>query len=59
MPGTAEIDKEFTSPENDYFILHDSKGFESGDTDTYNDVERFIRERSNSKHLKDQLHAVW
>ena len=59
-PGCPEIDLEFTSPENKYFILHDSKGFEAGDSDTYNDVERFIRQRRDSNcPLKDQLHAVW
>ena len=58
-PGYAEIDREFTSPENKDFILHDSEGFEPGNVEAYNNVDRFIRERSNSTYLKDQLYAVW
>jgi len=59
-PGQADIDKEFKSPENDYFVLHDSKGFEAGGAETFNDVGRFIRQRCDSNQpLKDQLHAVW
>jgi hypothetical protein len=60
MPGHAEIDNEFMSSENNYFILHDSKGFEAGNTQTFNDVDRFIRQRCDSNlPLKDQLHAMW
>jgi hypothetical protein len=59
-PGQAEIDKEFISPENNYFTLHDSKGFEAGNTKIINDVDKFIRQRCDPKlPLKDQLHAVW
>jgi hypothetical protein len=59
-PGHAEIDKEFMSPENKYFTLHDSEGFEAGNTRTFNAVDRFIRQRCDPNlPLKDRLHAIW
>jgi hypothetical protein len=60
VPGQAEINQEFTSNENNLFVLHDSQGFEPGDTLNFEIVREFIEKRSD-KHLelKDQLHAVW
>jgi hypothetical protein len=57
--GNANIEEGHTSEENRFFILHDSKGFEPGETDTYDNVEKFIKGRKNEKLLKDRLHAVW
>jgi hypothetical protein len=58
--GEANITTEFTSNENAFLVLHDSKGFEPGDTETFDIVSNFIRERrEESLSLKDQLHAVW
>jgi len=58
--GEADIDKEFTSPENNYVVLHDSKALEAGNIETFHDVDRFIRQRCDSNlPLKDQLHALW
>ncbi|CCM01007.1 uncharacterized protein FIBRA_03055 [Fibroporia radiculosa] len=58
-PGEANIDTELTSPENDRFILHDSKGFEPGEEGNYSTVETFIKRRRAMPNLKDKLHAVW
>jgi len=59
-PGEASIDKEYTSKENPFFVLHDSKGFEPGDNGTFGIVSKFIQQRRNPDlPLKDQLHAVW
>jgi predicted GTPase len=58
--GEAEIDEEFFSPDNPYFVSHDSRGFELGSTNTLNIVRNFILRRSNEGlPLKDRLHAVW
>ncbi|KAG1892897.1 uncharacterized protein F5891DRAFT_1068363 [Suillus fuscotomentosus] len=59
QPGEATIDQEFISPQNDRFILHDSKGFEPGEKDNLNIVRDFIGRRKAMPDLKDQLHAVW
>ncbi|KAI6146372.1 hypothetical protein BKA82DRAFT_750493 [Pisolithus tinctorius] len=58
-PGEADIEQEFTSPENDRLILHDSKGFEAGDAGNYDTVKSFIVKRKKEPKIKDQLHAVW
>ncbi|KAG1903029.1 uncharacterized protein F5891DRAFT_978078 [Suillus fuscotomentosus] len=58
-PGEAIIDHEFISPQNDKFIVHDSKGFEPGKEDNLNLVRDFIQRRRAMPDLKDQLHAVW
>jgi hypothetical protein len=58
--GEANINAEYTSDENPFIVLHDSKGFEPGDIETFDIVSNFIRERrKEGLALKDQLHAVW
>ncbi|KAI6008036.1 hypothetical protein EDC04DRAFT_2907339 [Pisolithus marmoratus] len=57
-PGEADIEKEFTSPHDDRFIFHDSRGFEPGDSGNYETVMSFIKRR-RMPDIKDQLHAVW
>jgi len=57
--GEADIDKEFVSTENEFFVLHDSKGFEPGDNANFDVVSRFIEERCRLEDLKDRLHAIW
>ncbi|KAG1869347.1 hypothetical protein DFJ58DRAFT_60635 [Suillus subalutaceus] len=59
MPGEVSIDHEFTSPQNNKFVLHDSKGFEPGEKDNLKIVRDFINRRRAKPDLKDQLHAVW
>ncbi|KAJ8588887.1 hypothetical protein M405DRAFT_862566 [Rhizopogon salebrosus TDB-379] len=58
-PGEANINSELISPQNDKFVLHDSKGFEPGEGGNVNTVQDFIRRRGLMPDLKDQLHAVW
>ncbi|KAG2126191.1 hypothetical protein BD769DRAFT_1668628 [Suillus cothurnatus] len=58
-PGEAGIDDEFISPENDRFVLHDSKGFEPGDEHNLEIVRDFIDRRRNMSTPEHQLHAVW
>jgi len=60
-PGHADIEQEFTcSAGNQAFLLHDSEGFEPGDTKTFDIVSRFVLQRRNSSvSHKDRLHAVW
>ncbi|KAI6124151.1 hypothetical protein EDD16DRAFT_572676 [Pisolithus croceorrhizus] len=58
-PGQAAIEKELISPENDRFILHDSRGFEPAEGSNYDVVRTFIEQRKRKPDVKDQLHAVW
>ncbi|KAG2348295.1 hypothetical protein BDR05DRAFT_995709 [Suillus weaverae] len=58
-PGEASIDHKFISPQNDRFVLHDSKGFEPGEKDNLKIVRDFIDRRRNMSAPEHQLHAVW
>jgi hypothetical protein len=44
---------------NPGFIFHDSRGFEAGDISELEIVKKFIKEHSEKKKLKEQLHAIW
>jgi len=48
-----------TSEQNKRLVLHDSRGFEPGEVDTVETVERFIKDRGEQHDIKDRLHAVW
>ncbi|KAG8217911.1 hypothetical protein J3R82DRAFT_6077 [Butyriboletus roseoflavus] len=57
--GSADIDREFVSPTNERFVVHDSLGFEAGDEENMDIVKEFVARRKAMARLKDQLHAVW
>ena len=57
--GEADINVGFHPPDNVHLILHDSRGFEPGETKNFATVKSFIEERSREPHLKDKLHAIW
>ncbi|KAG1902484.1 uncharacterized protein F5891DRAFT_1143484 [Suillus fuscotomentosus] len=50
--------KEFTAPENQRFVVHDSRGFEAGDSENFAIAKDFIKRRRNMP-LQDKIHAVW
>ncbi|KIK56303.1 hypothetical protein GYMLUDRAFT_248048 [Collybiopsis luxurians FD-317 M1] len=45
--------------QNPLFILHDSQGFEAGETQNFDTVKKFIDDRAQQPELKDRLHAIW
>jgi hypothetical protein len=56
--GEADVEMGFTSVENLFFVLHDSKGFEA--EYNFEGVSKFVKQRrDNNLPLKDRLHAVW
>ncbi|KAF7985530.1 hypothetical protein HWV62_3763 [Athelia sp. TMB] len=57
--GICDINDEITSPENTRFVLHDSMGYEGGETKNLNSVINFLQSRSKEVHVKDRVHAVW
>jgi hypothetical protein len=61
MPGEATIDKPLISSENARFVLHDSKGFEAGDSDSFKAAKDFIdsRRKTPTMAVRDQIHAIW
>ena len=57
--GEADIDREFSSPTNERFVVHDSLGFETADEQKMDIVKQFVARRKAMPQLKDQLHAIW
>ena len=57
--GVANIDTEIIPTNNEYFVLHDSQGFEHGEGDNFSIVKDFIEARSAMPEVKDQIHAIW
>ena len=48
------------SPQNQYFVLHDSEGFEPEDLSNYETVSKFVLERSGQKvPLSERIHVLW
>ncbi|KAH9058916.1 hypothetical protein EDB83DRAFT_1011096 [Lactarius deliciosus] len=59
-PGEANIRQELVSPENQYFVLHDSQGFEPGDLSNFETVRKFVQERSRQElSLSERIHGLW
>ncbi|KAI9433136.1 hypothetical protein H4582DRAFT_1006362 [Lactarius indigo] len=59
-PGEADIQQEFVSPENQFFVLHDSKGFEPGDLSNFETVRKFVQQRSRQQlPLGERIHGLW
>ncbi|KAH9002320.1 hypothetical protein EDB86DRAFT_3241886 [Lactarius hatsudake] len=59
-PGRADIQQEFVSAENPFFVLHDSKGFEPGDLTNFETVREFLQQRSQPElPLSDRIHGLW
>ena len=44
---------------HDGYIFHDSRGFEAGGDEELKIVQEFIRERSEKRHLRERIHAIW
>jgi len=58
--GKCNINDEIISVENPCFVLHDSMGFEPGDTENYDLTVKFLEDRTEkSKPLMDRLHVIW
>ncbi|KAG6330420.1 hypothetical protein ID866_8668, partial [Astraeus odoratus] len=55
----AEIETELVSPLNDRLRFHVNRGFESGDQESSNAVEDFIRKRRDHPDITKRLHAIW
>ena len=57
--GTVKINEEFTSPHNEHLIIHDSEGYEPGNEENFDILEKFITERSQLEPIAERLHAIW
>ncbi|KAJ7936878.1 hypothetical protein B0H13DRAFT_1852938 [Mycena leptocephala] len=63
--GMSDIENEITFGSNPLFVFHDSRGIETGAEYEDNSplrteyLWRFLRERSETSQLRNQIHAVW
>ncbi|KAJ7027080.1 hypothetical protein C8F04DRAFT_95088 [Mycena alexandri] len=58
--GVSDINNAIESPQNPRFVLHDSMGFEPGETENLRSVEDFLKARSGEAvPLKHQVHIIW
>ncbi|KAF8335594.1 hypothetical protein F5887DRAFT_988832, partial [Amanita rubescens] len=56
--GPTDINKEYTSANDNRFIIHDSQGYDPGTTEIYDNLEKFITQR-NASTGTEKLDAVW
>ncbi|KAH9051806.1 hypothetical protein EDB87DRAFT_1551387, partial [Lactarius vividus] len=54
--GQSDIRREYVSPRNKNFILHDSEGFEPGEFMKFEIVCDFILERAKMRNPEDRVH---
>ncbi len=57
--GQHDINDELIFDDNDGYIFHDSRGFESGDEDELKTIQDFVRKKAEAERLRDRLHAIW
>jgi hypothetical protein len=58
--GECDINEEITSTQNVRFVLHDSMGFEPGQTKNFETAKRFLKSRTGDRiALKDRVHIIW
>jgi len=56
--GHADVEDEYTSPENPRFILHDSMVFEPGSDGNWEKVQKCLKNRQGYE-LPEKIHAIW
>jgi len=57
--GKHDIDQPFESDKHPGLIIHDSEGFQAGDTKEVVAFEKFLKKRLMAPDVEDQLHAIW
>ena len=61
--GRHDIDQPLTSESRSDFFVHDSCGFQVGDTsDEENEIDKvkaFLRFRSTTTKISERLHVIW
>ncbi|KAJ7727624.1 hypothetical protein B0H16DRAFT_1590451 [Mycena metata] len=58
--GVSDINKAIESPQNPRFVLHDSMGFEPGETVNLNSIDNFLKVHSGEAvSLEEQVHIIW
>ena len=57
--GYHNIEDEMVFRSNPDFVFHDSRGFEVGGVDEFEQMKNFVTERAKTTFLKKRVHAIW
>ena len=57
--GIHNIKDEMIFRSNQDFVFHDSRGFEAGGIDEFQQMKDFVAERAGTTFLKKRIHAIW
>ena len=57
--GTHNIKDEMVFRSNRDFVFHDSRGFEAGGIDEFQQMMDFAAERAGTNFLRKRIHAIW
>ncbi|EXF74204.1 hypothetical protein CFIO01_06798 [Colletotrichum fioriniae PJ7] len=57
--GKHDIEVGFESDQHPGIIIHDSEGFQTGNTKEVDALKRFLKARANNVKVEDNLHAIW
>ncbi|KAH0421262.1 hypothetical protein CcaCcLH18_13537 [Colletotrichum camelliae] len=57
--GEHDIEEAFESDLHPGIIIHDSEGFQAGNSKEVSAFKKFLKARSGSPDIKQNLHAIW
>ncbi|KAG1900301.1 uncharacterized protein F5891DRAFT_309359 [Suillus fuscotomentosus] len=57
--GNHNITNEMVFKSNPTFVFHDSCGFEAGSEGEFENMKKFMSERSHATKLEERIHAIW
>ncbi|KAF9869978.1 hypothetical protein CkaCkLH20_12587 [Colletotrichum karsti] len=57
--GKHDIDEGFESDQHPGIIIHDSEGFQTGNSKEVSAFKKFLKARSGNKLVRENLHAIW
>ncbi|OHE92277.1 hypothetical protein CORC01_12446 [Colletotrichum orchidophilum] len=57
--GEHDIEEGFESDQHPGIIIHDSEGFQAGNSKEVTAFKKFLKARSGNVKVRDNLHAIW
>ena len=57
--GMHDIKNEMVFQSNPDFVFHDSRGFEAGGIQEFEQMKEFVTERAKTTFLQKRIHAIW
>ncbi|KAG2053119.1 hypothetical protein BDR06DRAFT_972570 [Suillus hirtellus] len=57
--GKHDIMNEIVFKSTPCFVFHDSCGFEAGGEEQFEEMKKFVSERTHANKLEERIHAIW